>query len=193
MIYRLLEWIAGIMLHWFYSEIRIEGNSNIPERGPMLVAVNHPNALVDSLVAGWVVPRRLRFTAKATLMSNPIIALVFRMVGVVPLRRAGDQTGSAREDALRNRAAFQEIIGVLRAGGSVLIFPEGKSNGEGLQPLRTGLARIALEAKHNGVADLNILPIGLNFEDKGSPSSRVVARVGESIRMDTWQGDHRGS
>lgn len=189
MMYGVLEWIAGVMLHWFYSEIRVEGGGNLPAHGPMLVAVNHPNALVDSLVAGWVVPRRLRFTAKATLMNNPITAFLFRMLGVVPLRRAADKSGSAREDAAHNQAAFKEIVGLLRGGGSVLIFPEGKSNGDGLQPLRTGLARIALEAKHCGVTDLSILPIGLNFEDKGAPGSRVIARVGGPIQMDRWEGD----
>lgn len=189
MMYRLLEWISGIMVHWFYSEIRIEGAECIPGSGPMLVAVNHPNALVDSLIAGCVVPRRLRFTAKATLMENPGVALVFRMLGVVPLRRAADRSGSAREDALRNNAAFDEIVSALHAGGSVLIFPEGKSNGDGLHPLRTGLARIALEARRSGVSGLNILPIGLNFEDKGAPGSRVIAQVGEPINVDSWHGD----
>ena len=63
MIYRLLRWISGIMLHWFYSEIRVDRIDRIPPSGPLLVAVNHPNAMVDSLVAGWVVPRRLRLTA----------------------------------------------------------------------------------------------------------------------------------
>lgn len=189
MMYRVLGWISGIMIHWFYSEIRVEGAERIPKSGPMLVAVNHPNALVDSLIAGWVVPRRLRFTAKATLTSNPLIALVFRMLAVIPLRRAADQQGSAREDALRNSVAFDEIVSALRAGGSVLIFPEGKSNGDGLQPLRTGLARIALEARQSGVSELNIVPIGLNFEDKGTPGSRVIARVGEPIHVDSWHGD----
>lgn len=186
--YRLLRWISGVMLHWFYSEIRIEGAECVPRSGPLLVAVNHPNALVDSLIAGWVVPRRLRFTAKATLMTNPALAFVFRILGVVPLRRAADQAGSARQNALRSRAAFREIVSTLHAGRSVLIFPEGKSNGDRLQPLRTGLARIALEAKRSGVSGLNILPIGLNFEDKSAPGSRVIARIGEPIRVDSWNG-----
>ncbi|MFL5609336.1 MAG: 1-acyl-sn-glycerol-3-phosphate acyltransferase, partial [Gemmatimonadaceae bacterium] len=65
MIYGLLRWITGIALHWFYSDIRVVGRERIPAEGPLFVAVNHQNALVDSLIVGWIVPRRLAMTAKA--------------------------------------------------------------------------------------------------------------------------------
>ena len=89
--YGILRWIAGIALHWFYGEIRVVGAERIPRNTPLLIAVNHPNALVDSLIIGWLMPRRVVMTAKATLMANPLIALLFRVVGVVPLRRAVDE------------------------------------------------------------------------------------------------------
>jgi 1-acyl-sn-glycerol-3-phosphate acyltransferase len=189
MIYRLLHWISGIMLHWFYSEIRVERADRIPPSGPLLVAVNHPNAMVDSLVAGWVVPRRLRLTAKATLLRHPAVALLFKMIGVVPLRRADDHLDPNGIDRTRNRKAFEEIIDVLRSGGSVQIFPEGKSNSDELLPLKTGLARIALEAKRNRVRSLSILPIGLVFENKAEPGTRVLARIGQPIDVDSWKGE----
>ncbi len=189
MIYRSFRWVAGIMLHWFYSEIRIDGGARIPKRGPLLVAVNHPNAMVDSLVAGWAVPRRLRITAKATLLQNPFVALMFKLLGVVPLRRASDTNGTSREDYERNGAAFQEIIGVLRDGGAVLIFPEGRSNSDELLPLRTGLARIALAARQSGVRGVEILPVGLTFENKSNPGTRVVAKIEEPLDVDSWQGE----
>ncbi len=188
MIYRALRWLSGILLHWFYSEIRVDGGDKIPTAGPLLVAVNHPNAMVDSLIAGWVVPQRLRITATATLLSNPAIALMFKLLGVVPLRRAHDEMGPVG-DRHRNKEAFKELHRVLSSGGAVLIFPEGRSNSDELLPLKTGLARIALEAKRSGVRNLSILPVGLNFEDKATPGSRVLVRVADPISLDTWPGD----
>ena len=44
MIYRIIRWVTGIALHWFYRDIRIVGLERIPEHGPLLVAVNHQNA-----------------------------------------------------------------------------------------------------------------------------------------------------
>ena len=190
MIYAALRWITGIALHWFYGDIRIVGKDRIPTQGPMLIAVNHQNALVDSLIVGWVVPRRIAMTAKATLADNPFVAFIFRILHVVPLRRVSDEARKQNGfpvDRSRNREAFSEIINLLRQGGAVLIFPEGKSHNEfGLEPLKTGLARLALQARDEGIKGVCILPLGLVFEDKGTPGSAVGARIGKAIEMDSW-------
>ena len=191
MIYGLLRWTTGIALHWFYSDIRIVGEEKIPASGPLLIAVNHQNALVDSLIVGWLVPRRIAMTAKATLTDNPFIAILFRILHVVPLRRVSDEARKSSGlpvDRSRNAEAFKEILNLLRRNGAVLIFPEGKSHNEsGLEPLKTGLARLALQARdESAVRGLKILPLGLVFEDKGTPSTIVGAHVGEVIEMDSW-------
>src|SRR5438045_2155863 len=151
MLYRVLKWIAGIAIYWFYRDIRILGKEKIPHDGPLLIAVNHQNALVDSLIAGWTVPRRITMTAKATLADNPLIAILFRLLGVVPLRRVSDETkktNGSPADRSRNVEAFREIFSVLSRNGAVLIFPEGKSHNEfGLEPLKSGLARLAIQAR----------------------------------------------
>jgi 1-acyl-sn-glycerol-3-phosphate acyltransferase len=191
MIYRLLRWIAGISLHWFYREIRIIGQEKIPADGPLLIAVNHQNALVDSLIVGWVMPRRVTMTGKATLIDNPLIAALFKILGVVPLRRVSDEaqrSDGRQHDHSRNSSAFGEILNTLQKAGAVLIFPEGKSHNEaGLEPLRSGMARLALQARdERSIRNVRILPIGLVFEDKGTPGSLVGVRVGESIDVDSW-------
>lgn len=195
MIYELLRWITGIALHWFYNDIRMTGAERIPVNGPLLIAVNHQNALVDSLVVAWLVPRRVSMTAKATLVDNPFIAFLFRMLHVVPLSRVSDevrkQNGPVNRS--RNAQAFAEIFKLLDRDGTLLIFPEGKSHNEaGLEPLKTGLARVALQARdERGITGLRILPLGLVFEDKGTPGTAVGAQVGAVIEMDSWQGtDH---
>jgi 1-acyl-sn-glycerol-3-phosphate acyltransferase len=195
-IYGLLRWITGISLNWFYSDIRVVGEENIPAYGPLLIAVNHQNSLVDSLLAGWIVPRRIAMTAKATLTENPLIALFFRALHIVPLRRVSDHARNPSDlpvDRARNAEAFKEILNLLERNGAVLIFPEGKSHNEsGLEPLKTGLARLALQARDKwAIAGLRILPLGLVFEDKGTPSTVVGVYVGEAIEMDLWPGsDH---
>ena len=196
MIYGILRWITGIALHWFYGDIRIVGKENIPDRGPLLIAVNHQNALVDSLIVGWVVPRKITMTAKATLTENPLIAFLFKLLHVVPLRRVSDEarkTNGSPIDRSRNREAFGDIMDLLGRSGAVLIFPEGKSHNElGLEPLKTGLARLALQARgQDAIEGIRILPLGLVFEDKGTPGTVVGVRIGHAIEMDTWSGtDH---
>jgi 1-acyl-sn-glycerol-3-phosphate acyltransferase len=191
MIYSILRWITGVALHWFYGDIRVVGKAKIPTTGPVLIAVNHQNALVDSLIVGWVVPRRIVMTAKATLADNPLIGFLFRILRIVPLRRVSDEARKSNGtpvDRSRNREAFREIVDLLALNSAVLIFPEGKSHNEfGLEPLKTGLARLALQARDEGaVKGIRILPLGLVFEDKGTPGTAVGARIGEAIEMDAW-------
>ncbi len=196
MIYQLLRWINGIALHWFYRDIRIIGTENIPADAPLLIACNHQNALVDSLIVAWVVPRRITMTAKATLVKNPLIALLFRILGVVPLRRVSDEVRKSDGSPVnrsRNAEAFREILDLLEHRGAVLIFPEGKSHNEaGLEPLKSGLARLALQARDKrSIEGVAILPLGLVFEDKGVPGTIAGVHIGKPIEMDSWPAtDH---
>jgi 1-acyl-sn-glycerol-3-phosphate acyltransferase len=196
MIYSALRWVAGIALHWFYRDIRIVRADRIPQSGPLLIAVNHQNALVDSLIVGWLMPRRVTMTAKATLSENPFISQLFRMIHVVPLRRRSDelQNGSLLPFSRSSNAeAFREILDVLHQGSAVLIFPEGKSHNEtGLEPLKTGLARLALQARDEiKLSGLRILPVCLVFEEKGVPGTVAAAYIAEPIEMDSWPNDDR--
>src|SRR3954469_17529537 len=109
MIYAALRWIAGVALHWFYGDIRVVGREKIPRDVQLLIAVNHPNALVDSLVVGWLMPRRVVMTAKATLLGNPFIAALFRILAAVPRRRTRDKKkgrGGLPINPARNSEAF---------------------------------------------------------------------------------------
>lgn len=189
MIYRLFRWFTGIALHWFYTTIEVVGRDRVPELGPVLLAASHHNALVDCLIAGWIIPRRLTITAKATLMDNAFLGWLLPIVGVVPLRRVSDERAAMASGSIsttRNADAFKSILDVLARSQMVLIFPEGKSHSEpALAPLKTGVARIALEARDvRAIRGLQIVPLGLSFEDKGNPGTAVLAEFGEPVRMD---------
>lgn len=188
MLLRFAHWIGGIALHWFYADIIILDRERIPREGPLLVAMNHQNALVDALLAMWVVPRDVRITAKATIGANPLGALLVRAFGIVSLRRSADE--GATVDRNRNEQAFASIEDALRRGEAVLMFPEGRSHSEpGIAPLKTGLARAAFRARTSGVRGIRIVPIGAAFDDKAQPATDAVLVVGELIDVDAWNGD----
>jgi glycerol-3-phosphate O-acyltransferase/dihydroxyacetone phosphate acyltransferase len=195
-VYALLRAIAGIALRWYYRDIHVEGLDRVPRHGPVLLVVNHPNALVDALVVGWILPRRVLITAKATIFANPIAGALLRSIGVVPLRRAKDEASpDAPLNPTRNRGTFEAVHRALARNGTVLIFPEGKSHDEpSLAPLKTGAARMALHASgSDDVRELAIIPIGLTFERKDVPRSRVFVQIGEPIRMASWTPPVGGS
>lgn len=184
MLYAILRSIARIALRWFYRDIAIQDARRIPARGPVILAANHNNALVDALIVAGAIDREVRLTAKATLLDHPLTRVIVRAVGIVPLRRAADESkaGNTNTRASRNQGAFEAIVDSLAQGGIILIFPEGISHsGPMLAPLKTGCARMAIQAVEQGVEGLSIVPVGLTFEEKGRPRSRVAVLVGEPI------------
>lgn len=191
MLYRALRAAADVALRWYYADIVVQGAERIPAAGPLVIAANHPNALVDALLAVTTLRRPVRLTAKATLFEHPLLAPVLRAVGVVPLRRAKDELAARRGGEVsvaRNAEGFRQVTDALREGSVVLVFPEGISHdAPTLAPLKTGAARMALSAADAGVRGVRLLPLGLIFERKEKPRSRVLVRVGEPIDVDAWR------
>jgi 1-acyl-sn-glycerol-3-phosphate acyltransferase len=196
-LYEILRGTAAIALRWYYADVAVQGRERVPRDGPVLILANHPNALIDPLLVGTTVDRRVLLTAKATLFEQPALGLLLRAVGVVPLRRAKDE----RRDGVvlpptpeRNAYAFQLVTRALRSRQVVLVFPEGISHDDAtLAPLKSGAARMALQAHSEGVADIRLLPMGLVFEEKERPDSRVLVRIGEALDLDRWLVERAGS
>jgi glycerol-3-phosphate O-acyltransferase/dihydroxyacetone phosphate acyltransferase len=103
--------------------------------------------------------------------------------------RAPASASAPAPDPSRNAGSFSAIHDALAARQAVLIFPEGISHhAPQLAPIKTGAARIALAARdERGIRDVHVLPVGLNFEDKAEPRTRVLVRIGAPIAVDAWR------
>ena len=193
MLYALMRRLARLALRWYYRDVEIIGAHRVPVNTPLLIVANHPNAMIDPMLVATAVSRRVTFTGKATLFENPVLRAFLGAIGMVPLRRASDerarrQAGGA-PDPRRNEDAFRAITAALLQNKAVLIFPEGKSHDEpSIAPLKTGTARMALQARGAGVRGLSILPIGFVFENKSQPRTRILVEVGDPIALDEWMG-----
>lgn len=165
--YRVLRRFARFLLSLFYRRIEVVGLEHVPASGPLVVAANHQNALVDPMLLLAVVPRRLRPLAKAPLFRHPLIAPFLRLAGAIPVHRRQDP-GS---DPARNVEMFRAAAARLAAGEAIVIFPEGVSQAEPvLMPLRTGAARILLQGEAAAPASgrPTLLPVGVTFHEPGS-------------------------
>ena len=193
MLYAALRAMAAIALRWYYADVVVQGQERVPREGPLVIIANHPNALIDPLLVGTALRRRILLTAKATLFESAPLALLLRTVGVVPLRRARDEPlvgageSPMRPMRERNAEAFRLVTNALVRGQAILVFPEGISHDDpSLAPLKSGAARMALQARDEGARGLHILPVGLIFEEKERPGSRVLVRIGEPLALDLW-------
>ena len=188
MTYRLLRALFRIALRGFFRRVDVQGRESIPASGPVLFIANHTNAFVDPLLLLTSLDRRVTVTAKSTLARDPLLAPLLKAFGAVLLHRRQDaQEGASSAD---NLGALSECVQRLRAGGAVIIFPEGVSHSDpAMRGFRSGAARI-VEAylKDASAPELSIVPIGLYFTRKDRWRSDAVALVGEPVEARRWSG-----
>jgi len=157
---RLFRGIARVLVALFYRRVDVIGRERVPGSGPILVAANHQQGLMDGLLLAATFPRPLRPIAKAPLFRYPLIGQMARLAGAIPVHRRQDEGGGAVD----NEAMFGAARRALEAGDALLIFPEGVSQPEpAIMPLRTGAARLLLA--EGGERRATLLPIGLMFHE----------------------------
>ncbi|MBA3439665.1 MAG: 1-acyl-sn-glycerol-3-phosphate acyltransferase [Pyrinomonadaceae bacterium] len=187
---RIICTLLGWTLRIFFRRIEVIGADRVPEYGPVLFVLNHPNALVDPIFVLCLAPRRVSFLAKAPLFRMPVIGFLVRALDSLPVYRHQD----AGADTARNRETFVRASQLLAGEGTIALFPEGVSHNEPqLQPLKTGAARIALSAASaiKG-STLKIVPAGLYYTAKTTFRSGALLYFGEPIEVERVALDGSG-
>ncbi len=132
--YRLVQCVVAVLLSAFYG-LRATGRKNLPPSGPALLVSNHLSHL-DVFVLGILVPRRLNYVARSTLFV-PVLGALIRSVGGFPIQREG-----------LGASGMKETLRRLRAGGVVVLFPEGTRSRDGaVGEVKAGVAVLASRAR----------------------------------------------
>ncbi len=163
----------------FYRRIEVTGLENVPTSGPVIVVANHANSLIDGVIIGAMLPRTPRFLTASIVWDFKAVVPVLHAAGVVPVYRRQD----GRHEGGPIEETFETASDLLAEGGVLAIFPEGLSHNDSrLLPIKTGVARIALEtlAAHPEL-DLKILPVCLHYADKSRFRSSVLMQIGTPI------------
>lgn len=178
---RFVKALVRLVLRIFYRKVEVQGAERIPHDRPLVVVANHVNSLMDPVLLLGALPVHPRFLAKSTLWGNPAVRPFLNLAGAIPVYRRQDEGEGA--DPAKNAETFARSHDLLGSGGVLALFPEGISHSEpALQPLKTGAARIVLEAerKYPGIGT-RIVPVGLTFDAKETFRSRAFVQVGEPV------------
>ena len=186
---RLIRALVRALLAIFYRRVDVVGRERVPPTGGLIVAANHQNGLVDPMMLMAALPRTLRPLTKSTLFKHPIIAPLLHLAQAVPVYRRQDAGGAPVDNA----ETFRAVSEVLSAGGAILIFPEGVSQPEPtLMALRTGAARMLLEAEAAGAPPITLLPVGLVLHEPGTfRDGQGLVLVGDPVETKDCVALHR--
>ncbi|MDJ1483272.1 lysophospholipid acyltransferase family protein [Cytophagaceae bacterium YF14B1] len=185
--YFLLKLIARLALRVFFRKIHVQGLTEIPVNGPLLVAANHPNTFMDPILIAVYLKQDIYFLANGSIFKNPVVAWFLKKLHMIPIYRKKD-VGAGEK--VNNSATFSKCFEFLRKKGTLLIFPEGTSEHERrLRPLKTGTARIALgaEASANFELGVKILPVGLTYTDPKHFQSEVFVHFATPIDVQSYK------
>jgi 1-acyl-sn-glycerol-3-phosphate acyltransferase len=157
---------AQLILWAALIRVKIEGAERVPLDGPVVYMANHESWLDIPLLL-VAIPGQVRFLAKSSLFSIPFLGWAMRSMGFIPVDRENRRT------AIKS---FEEAAARIRAGRSVLVFPEETRTSDGsLLPFQRGGFLIALKA------GLPIVPVGLDGARRCMAKYSYVVRPGKIV------------
>jgi glycerol-3-phosphate O-acyltransferase / dihydroxyacetone phosphate acyltransferase len=186
-IYRLLQGLMWVSLHLYFRRIVFKNQDRLKSEGPLLVISNHPNTVIDPLVALYRMPAICHLLANYSLFKNPVSGFLLSNLFCIPIQRYADVPEG---QPLQNDEAFKKCDDHLLSGGCLYIAVEGTSWPERvIREFKTGMARIAFNAemKTDFKLNLRVLPIGITYSDGLKFRSDVRVEIGELISADEWQ------
>src|SRR5688572_18918289 len=187
--YAIVRTIARFWIWFFFERVEIRHLERVPFTGPVLLSINHPNNLIDSLLVGAVIPRKVHYLATAALFRNRLSARLLVALGVIPVYRRADDPD--RID--RNVELFAACHQAFDRGRLIAIYPEGATRAEAhVQRIKTGAARIALCYELHAPGRLSVVPVGLSFEARKRFRGRVLVSFGEPVAVSSYLTVYRG-
>lgn len=189
MMYQVILMWARIFLRIYFRKTIMYGAENIPKKGPLIVAANHPSSFMEASVVATMLGRPVHFLVRGDVF-NPRFMWLFRWTKQIPIFRQKDGISNLR----KNASSFDLSYRKLAEGEAILIFPEAKTElQKKLRPVQRGTAHLAFGTVPYLAEgqDIQVLPVGVNFMDPRQPGTDVVIRIGKPFVVERASRDDR--
>ena len=157
-------WILAI-LATFRVRVDVAGIDNVPTHAPVILMSNHQSLADIAAIVSTLPPSvRWRFVAKRELARVPIFGQALVASGHIIIDRGN------REKAV---ASLRRAAERIRAGTSVIVFPEGTRSPEGrLRLFKSGPFHLAIEAQ------VPIVPVTVSGSQRITPKGELRVHSG---------------
>lgn len=177
--YTLLRPVVEFATRSHYNRFIIKGKENIPSDGDIIIAPNHQNALMDTLLLLCTTRKPIVYLCRADIFAKPAIANILHWLKILPVYRIRD----GKENLSKNEEIFNLSKNVLIDHVPLCLFAEGRHNNKHqMLPLVKGMFRIAGETQKE-LADrpLYIVPTGIDYDEYERTQSNVIVNFGKAI------------
>ncbi len=178
--YRCLKPFIRLAMLIFCRKIIINQSVLLQSKGPLLLACNHPNSFLDSVIINALFQQPVWSLARGDVFKKKFYARLLNALKILPVYRTSEGTENLNE----NYKTFDACIEIFRNSGVVLIYSEGKCINEWhLRPLKKGTARLAMRAWEENIP-LQVLPVGINYSSFHRFGKNMFINFGEIITIE---------
>ena len=170
----------------YYKKFEDNGWENVPAGKPLLFAISHRNAFMDSLSIANVHNTQVWQLARGDAFKQPIMRRLFYYFHMLPIWRERDGVDTRTS----NMPTFEACADILGNNGMVGIYPEGNCiNERHIRPLKKGICRIAFQTmvKYNWEIDLFIIPTGVSYKNAESFKGTQLINFGIPINVKDYK------
>jgi len=191
-LYRGVRAVARFWLWFFFKAVDVRHPERVPEWGPVLLCINHPNNFIDSLLVGGALGRKVHYLATAALFRNRIVGRFLAACGAIPVHRKEDPPPAGGAGLADPAPRAERNAGTFAACRVVAIYPEGTTHAEArVVRIKTGAARMALAYDAERPGALRVVPVGLSFEARKSFRGRVLVSFGPPVPVTPYLAAYR--
>lgn len=159
MLYSFVKIIARLAIPVYCRDITINKPDLLKLKGPLLLAVNHPNSFLDAVILCTLFDKPVYSLARGDAFKNRFFARVLLRFKMFPVYRVSEGVENLEE----NYKTFEQCKDIFKKDGIVLIFSEGKCINEWhLRTLKKGTARLTISSWQEDI-DVKILPVAINY------------------------------
>lgn len=178
-LYSLVKVYIKTGLHSYHKKIEVFGLENVPLEKPVLFLPNHQSALMDVLLIAVDCNRKPYFLTRADVFGKPLLNKIFKFFRMIPVYRIRD----GRSSLSKNDEVFDRCSEILGQNKALVMFPEANHNlKRRVRNLSKGFTRIVFRTlqRHPDI-DLQIVPVGLNYNDATSFPDSVALYYGKPL------------
>lgn len=179
LLYPFLKVLSRLAMFVWCRRIIINKPELLNTNGPVLLASNHPNSFLDSIVLDTLFKQPVWSLARGDVFKKPFYIKLLTALKILPVYR----TSEGVENLGENYKTFDACIDIFKKNGIITIFSEGKCINEWhLRPLKKGTARLAIKAWENTIP-LTVLPVGINYSSFTRFGKSIVINFGEPVSL----------